>query len=938
MLTAIDLIATGPDELSDYIILFDAARIEGERIGEVFTAFADPGEPLPLIVSKRYNISQADIDGRPSCAQVAKEFLRFIGDDPVLVYGIQREMSILSMRTKGAMTNDVIDVEEFARIVLPTLDSFRIERVAQRLSVEMPDKGGCARAVAEIWLRLCREARELSVAVLTQINELLKESVHPLRPVFAEAARHAVRQAYGKGRVRIEDIFRDYGKLISRKQEREAPPDMALLDPDEICANFEPGGVFSKMLSGYEHRAEQIEMARAVTEAFNDSLCLMVEAGTGTGKSMAYLVPAAYWAAQNGRPVIVSTNTKNLQSQLYFKDIPFLQEVLDVGFKAAIIKGRTNYLCVRKFLYLMREAGRELDDDEIAALLPVITWAELTETGDLSENTGFFAERWPSLRERLTCSSDECLGRACKRFRYCFVRKARAIALGSDVIVANHAVVFSELGMDNPVLPEYDRIIFDEAHNIENVATDFMSVRINRWSVIQILRRLYRGRRDGTGRGLLTNIRFQLSRASGQVSQRVADWINDQVTRMITEIEKTSDATQAFFNAVGGLVAGTRGQEKIRYDAENKPSEYWDNVEELKKELVVCVGKLAKSLDDMAEALGEITDNIEYGREFCRETRALSDRIRQLIADIEFVVEGKESNFVYWVETAFRREPSYELCAAPLDISGLMAEQVYGKNRTVVLCSATLTVGSRSDFVAQRIGVQAIERERVRTLDVGTPFDFDKQALFCVPSFLPDPGRDAEFAGELGHFLAELLKASGGRGMVLFTSYAMLNEVYPVLKNKLEPEGILVLGQGKDGPRESIMAAFQRITSSVLLGTQSFWEGVDVVGESLSVLAIAKLPFHVFTEPIIKARCELMESRGMDSFMGYMVPSAIIRLRQGVGRLIRTRADRGVVILGDKRLLTRRYGRAFLRSLPTQWRAYSAKETLVKHVYRFLNE
>jgi ATP-dependent DNA helicase DinG len=335
--------------------------------------------------------------------------------------------------------------------------------------------------------------------------------------------------------------------------------------------------------------------------------------------------------------------------------------------------------------------------------------------------------------------------------------------------------------------------------------------------------------------------------------------------------------------------------------------------------------------------LRELGEKVTYTREFQREIQFQVGLLTELMSDIEFVSGGAEENYVFWASRMQGRHVQHEMAAAPLDISIMMQENFFNPKRTVVLSSATLSVDHRFDFILERLGAAGLPRERILCKDVGSAFDFEKQTLLCIPKFLPEPRDNAgQFEEQLAELLAEMFTASAGRGMTLFTSYEMLNAVYPLVKERLEAEDILVLGQGKDGARDAIASLFQRDISSVLLGTQSFWEGVDFAGETLSLLVIAKLPFHVFTEPIIQARCELLAAKGMDPFLHYTLPSAVIRLKQGFGRLIRTRTDRGIVVICDRRLLTQRYGQAFLRSLPRRHLACANKEEIVETIRRFL--
>jgi Rad3-related DNA helicase len=487
-------------------------------------------------------------------------------------------------------------------------------------------------------------------------------------------------------------------------------------------------------------------------------------------------------------------------------------------------------------------------------------------------------------------------------------------------------------------------IVFDEAHNLENVATDYLSVRLYGWRIYKIVNRLHRARRDGTGKGLFTNIRHQLSMSKAAATP-TAEAAEKRIQRIIGTLPEVGKAAESFFSAIGVLFemrrqsTYSRGEDKLRFSAQSRRPDVWEDVEKEKKGLIAHLGGLAKSLEGLGEHVKELADAMSYGREFQREIQFQVDQLKELITDVEFVIAGGEENYVYWAARSQGARVQHELWAAPLDISVMMKENFFNAKRTIVLSSATLSVDGRFDFMLERIGAVGLPPGRIVCKDVGSSFDFERQTRLCIPRFLPEP-REAggAFEEKLAELLVEMFMASNGRGMALFTSYEMLDAVHPAVKERLEVENILVLGQGKDGSREAITALFQRDITSVLLGTQSFWEGVDFAGETLSLLVIAKLPFHVPTEPIVQARCELLESRGVDSFLHYTLPSAVIRLKQGFGRLIRTKTDRGIVVITDRRLLTQRYGQAFLRSLPTNHSAFADKEGLLEAIQGFLGE
>jgi len=947
-LVAVDFETTGLDAQRDDIIEFGAVRFRGPEVIAKFDALANPGYPIPLTIQKLTGITDADVASHPSPDDGMRALLDFIGDAPVVVHNVQFEGAFFRAKTYGAFDRPLLDTLELARILLPTEPHHDLQGLAARYGI---NPGGAHRAMADadttrqLWLELVAELERLPGPILEAMNGLVAPIQWPLKFLFDEAEQRRVRTALSRKTESLMDLFGDFSDLLKAARRRPAEADeprwQSSLDPSEIIDLFRPGGAVADAMPSHEDRPEQHHMVQAVCEAFNESKILMVEAGTGTGKSLAYLVPAVHWAMLNKHKVVVSTNTKNLQAQLCFKDIPLVRRALDVPFKSAVIKGRANYVCVRKLLYVLKEAVRELEDGERLALLPILAWLPQTETGDIAENTGFALYRNAELWRKLYSTGQECLGRACRQLRHCFLMKARATCKAADLIVANHAVVFSELGIDSPVLPDYSHLIFDEAHNVENVATDLLAVELERWSMLRLLNRLHRPDRRGGGRGLLPNLLFHLRRGRETAPRPDAKQAEANIEDAAHAAGLARKSLDTFFSAAGLVFDQLQADsDKRRFDPTAHELESWHSMDVEKRNLIAALGDVKKQLEWLAGYLKEDDPerDFEYRRDFFYETRAWAQQIGELIHDIEFVLNAEEDNYVYWIQkTSGRGGDDFRLAAAPLDVGPLLKELVYDRKSSVVLSSATLTVNKSFHFIASRLGVQLLDSERVMQLELGTSFDFDQQVMVCVPSFLPEPGRgEHAFEQALAQFLAQLHTATGGRGLVLFTSYAMLNHIYPLLKADLEHRNTLLLGQGVDGNRQQITRLFQKEVSSVLLGTQSFWEGVDVAGQALSCLTIAKLPFPVPTEPIVKARCEQIEARGEDSFMNYSLPTAIIRLKQGVGRLIRARTDVGVIVLTDKRVLTRRYGARFLRALPARHRTFSEPEALCAAVRHFL--
>ena len=948
---AIDLETTGLSPERDQIIEFGAVRVNDGEITDRFSELAKPPRPIPLVIERLTGIKNSDLADKPPQETVLSRFLDFVGSSPAVMHNAGFDGAFLREKTGGHFDNHTYDTLLLARIVLPMSPRHDLGTVARFLEIEPLEKhraGADAETAALVWLALLKAVDKLPDPVLSEINWLLARSRFSLKPVFEDAERRRFGRRFKGGKQQdMKDVLLDFSHLhVKRPAALEEPTPRQPVAIDEVAGMFDRNGLFAESLPGYEERKEQTEMVEHVCEAFNENMYLMIEAGTGTGKSMAYLVPSIVWAALNREKVIISTNTKNLQEQLFKKDLPFLKSALPFEFKTALLKGRGNYICMRKLLYTLNNKDRELGSEERMAMLPLVVWAAQTETGDISENTGFYTFDTPGLRDKLHTIGDECLGKACRSYRNCFLWKARMEAMAADIVVANHAVVFSDLAADNSILPPYRRIVFDEAHNIENVATDYLGAQVSKLRIARILARLFRPKRRGDGSGILPAVLFQLGNISGRLGVERCNWIRDRVDAAVRQTSRVVEECDVLTDALAELFRKGRGggtEDKMSFTADTQRPEQWSGVFAAKERLVSAVSQQIKFGERVKELMDEMRE-FEFGdaRELTRDLEAQTQFLREVICDLDFIIKAGEENFVFWVEKTQSRRHGKEvitLQCAPVNVSTLLKDMVYDKNDTVVMSSATMSVGGNFEFLCSRLGFNLLDRNRVRCVDVGSPFDFERQVMVCVPTFLPEPTRDAAtFAEQLGALMTDLFRATRGRALGLFTSYNMLNEVHGRLREKLEPEGILVLCQGVSGSRSSITHTFQADVNSVLLGTSSFWEGVDVVGEALSCLLIAKLPFQVFTDPVFRARYEQVEAGGDDGFMNFSVPNAVIRLRQGFGRLIRSRREIGVVVIADKRLVTKRYGMGFTKSLPTESIIYSGKEAMLSEITRFLAE
>lgn len=717
---------------------------------------------------------------------------------------------------------------------------------------------------------------------------------------------------------------------------------LARLDSLDIANLLTESGPVARVLgpSGFEDRPGQRDMAAYIADVYNDGGIALLEAGTGVGKSFAYLVPALEWARANGERTVVSTNTINLQEQLVGKDLPILARAFSTGDRAvtfALLKGWRNYLCLSR-LEQARAGQESLFANERAAELEAIAgWAARTADGSLSD---LVEEPSSDVWDAVAAESDLCTRLKCPHFDRCFVFAARRKAAEADVVVVNHHLLASDLAVriasDNwqeaAVLPPYRRLILDEAHHLEDVAAQHLGTQVSMIGVQRLL-----GRLERNGRGLLPTLAAELASHTDLMGAASRDLLGRTVLDALGAARRWAEE---LFGRLARRLDHEQGATPVLRltDAFAEDGIWREGLDVALDNLLVAFSKLRDGVETIADRLS-IDDPAEMRTRLIGELRGVTRRLDAAADGLKATLQPKQSNrgtapAVRWMERRGRRTPNLTLSAVPLDLAPVLKESLFDRTETVVLTSATLAAGGEFTFLEERLGL-SLQPSRVTVREIlPSPFDFGAQCVFGIPTDIPEPRDDESGHGAaVARVLLELAHASDGGVFGLFTSYAQLRRTADAIRGHVNARWpLLVQGEGQ---RDQLLRRFREAGSAILLGTDSFWEGVDVPGRALRVLILAKLPFKVPTEPLTAARLERLTEAGVDGFTHYLVPLAALKLKQGFGRLIRTKSDVGVVVLLDRRVVTKRYGASMLEGLPPAAKAVGNWPDVLREVEEF---
>jgi ATP-dependent DNA helicase DinG len=904
-LVAIDLETTGLDTMKDAIIEVGAVKLRDGEIVDEFATMVNPGRPIPSQITHITGIRDEDIAGAPLIDSVLPQISAFAGTAPVIAHNISHDMGFLRYQHGILKDNARIDTYELASVLLPRAPRYNLNSLTQQMGISLDNAHRAlsdARATALLYWALWQKTLALPRSIVTEIDSASRGLDWDAAIVFAAARREQGITAPGSEP--DGGFSADFETAAS--QENVSHQNHADRQPKDVTVSdiLGDGGLLTQDMPGFEYRPQQLEMAQAISKALSDSKHLMAESGTGTGKSIAYLVPAILHSIRNNERVVISTNTIALQDQLISKDIPELRTALGIEFSASVMKGRANYLCPRRLETVRRRQPSSAI--ELRTLAKIMVWLLESSTGDRGE----ISLRGPvenTVWQRLSAQDEGCTANRCQADMrgICPFFKARQASESANLIIVNHALLISDANSENRVLPDYRYVVIDEAHQLEDAVTNGLSIHIDQTALIRRLADL-----GGPNRGLLGDI---LSRVHNHAPHKTTMKLEQFIQQIGQAASMMEVHIQALFAALSSFLEDIRRTQNNEYVTLVRIG-----AQEREKSGFSQVQSAWATLDEFIQVIGEAMLQLTGGLQHLKkhnipdldELRSSAETAAHYLQvtrqHLNSVILSPDNNTIYWLSLN-QGDDSPVIHTAPLHIGPLVEQHLWHNKESVILTSATLRTQDNFDFIRNRLYADS-----AAAIEVGSPFNYRDAALIYLPTDIPEPTDRHGYQRAVERGIIELATALDGRVLVLFTSYSQLRQTAQAIAPRLALGDIVVYDQSDGTSRQALLDGFKSGNKAVLLGTRSFWEGVDIPGATLSALVIVRLPFSVPSDPIFAARSETYR----DTFSQYALPDAILRFRQGFGRLIRTDSDRGVVTIFDSRIIHKGYGAEFLASLP----------------------
>ncbi|MFA4838463.1 MAG: helicase C-terminal domain-containing protein [Candidatus Neomarinimicrobiota bacterium] len=941
----IDFETTGLNPANDAVLEFSGIRfIDGEP-KEIKSFLCDPGIEIPVEIELLTGITTQMVAGQAPFEKRLKEAITFIGESPIVGHNIGFDLAFLKeymrrekQNRKSILKNFTYDTSLMAQAFFFYLHNHRLTTVTDYCGFSTKDAHRAetdSLNTGRIFLCLIREALKYDFDTFQTINRILEGTNDPNKWLYLRLLeRLSAAGSIGSDRTPAID-WRAPDNIIGKKIE-SADSEIFRKNSTNALAErfFGNSGKVAAVLKNFEPRRQQKEMAKIVLDSLLGEQSAMIEAGTGVGKTLAYLVPSILWLNGNGKDdnrVIVASNTKNLQEQIFYKEIPFISNELKLPFKAVLLKGRNNYICKTRWNRFLADIGNSLGFANRSAVIPIVIWLKHTKTGDIGENNGFQMTNNFAIWKEICSEPGFCTTSVCQKYDGCYLGKIRHHSQNADVVIVNHSLLLADSVSDSHALPDYSVLIVDEAHNLEKNAYANFAEKINLMMLTYLLNDVSTG--TTVERGIVRNIidfcrQIKKLHEVEPIIEKIKDNVSD--LRITAEVffKKIANTQSANRNS-GGKNYGVKKRFKVFVDAfpnfEMETSTFaaemnnlYEKLAGLNEKMKTLVADFPELYDELNAKLANAFDDLDFYRKTFKK-----------------VTTGNDEKMIFWYEIApGGKETTVELACTPLAVNTEIFEKILKLRHTTILTSATLRIAGSFDYLGNRTGAMLLDHDSVQSVAVGSPFRYSDQMKFITVS---QQGGEIQ-SSVIASILIRLAKETQRGILTLFTSYSSLGEVYKLIAPTFKNMGITLLAQGHGGSRSSILDQFRGERNSVLLGTDSFWEGVDVIGNSLEILVITKLPFPVPSEPIIEANVEKFKEEGKNSFNDYYVPEAVLKFRQGVGRLIRSTSDIGVVINLDNRIDRMSYGRFFKDCVPVTTETVAGEDKLIQSVQQFFGK
>lgn len=898
----LDLETTGIDHLHDKVIEIAMIICRHDGTRETFETLINPGVPIPQYITYLTGINDAMVEEAPAPEEVADKIRTLLEGKLIVAHNAPFDLKFLQTILGDPLPNKWIDTLELVKILFSGLPSYSLRYLVRNFSLDsQPTHRASAdtEALEKLFFYLQKQVEALSLQEIQNIYYFLQDEEKGLSLFFAEILREKIRTYDFHQPI----IAQEFNNGIARGIKRSSDKETYEWSLEELSKMFMPGGAIAQGLQTYQKRSEQIKMMKTVAKAFNQERHLVVEAGTGVGKSLAYLVPALAWAVSKQEKVVVATHTIALQEQLLRSDIQFLHKQLPFTFKAVVLKGRNNYFCINKWR-TSKNSTATLTWPEKVLMARLAHWIDTEKTGDRDTVSlrGWEAE----IFAQLSSTRENCYGAQCPFIEECYYQKAREKAQKADLIIVNHSLLLSNVKIGEAILPTYNYLIVDEAHHLEEEGTKqftaTFSLRDFQKKINQILKKKESFRKPG--------LLYIWSNYKSLSKESLPD-----VKKLINSTEECSRIINQKIEEINRYLSTQQQTDTLRINEDTYQQKWWENLTLLFDNLQVHANDLVIYLAQLYNRLSEDCSEIKWENSL-KDLRTFFGEIKEDLELVNRFFHTLEEEYVYWLEL-HPRKGDISLHMTPVNIAELFSQLLFSTKKTSILTSATLSVADNFNFLIDQLGLVP---ELVDTLKISSPFLYDEQSLLLIDNSLPEPTHIGEEAYNLAlkEALYTILQATGGRTLVLFTSHKQLQKMYGELKGSLQEKGLEIYADGVSGHRTTLLDELKNNPAAIVFGANTFWEGIDLPGSALTSVVMIKLPFWPPHLPLVEARVEAMKKEGKDGFFHYSLPQAVLRFRQGYGRLIRTIDDWGVVVVLDNRLLKKRYGKVFLNSLPQQ--------------------